>query len=41
MLAKDLGYISERDYSSYRAESDEISKMLNGLAKSLSSPKVR
>ena len=41
LLAKDLGYISENDYSSYRMESDEISKMLKGLAKSLSAPKVR
>ena len=41
LLAKDLGYISENDYSSYRMESDEISKMLQGLAKSLSSPKVK
>ena len=41
LLAKDLGYISENDYSRYRAESDEISKMLKGLAKSLSTPKVR
>ena len=41
LLAKDLGYISENDYSSYRMESDEISKMLKGLAKSLSSPKVK
>ena len=41
LLAKDLGYISENDYSRYRVESDEISKMLQGLAKSLSVPKVR
>ena len=41
LLAKDLGYISENDYSRYRVESDEISKMLKGLAKSLSAPKVR
>ena len=40
MLAKDLGYISGNDYSSYRTESDEISKMLKGLANSLSSPKA-
>jgi four helix bundle protein len=40
MLAKDLGYISEKDYSGYREESDEISKTLKGLAKSLSSPKA-
>ncbi len=38
LLAKDLGYISENDYLRYRVESDEISKMLKGLAKSLSSP---
>lgn len=36
LLAKDLGYISESDYLRYRVESDEISKMLKGLAKSLS-----
>ena len=41
LLAKDLGYISENDYSRYRVESDEISKMLKGLARSLSVPKVR
>ena len=41
LLAKDLGYISESDYLKFRVESDEISKMLKGLAKSLSSPKVR
>lgn len=40
MLAKDLGYISKKDYSGYREESDEIGKMLKGLAKSLSSPKA-
>jgi four helix bundle protein len=40
LLAKDLGYISENDYLRYRVESDEISKMLKGLAKSLSAPKV-
>lgn len=41
LLAKDLGYISENDYLRYRVESDEISKMLKGLAKSLSALKVR
>ena len=41
LLAKDLGYISESDNLKFRVESDEISKMLKGLAKSLSSPKVR
>lgn len=40
MLAKDLGYISKKDYSGYREESDEIGKMLKGLAKSLSAPKA-
>jgi four helix bundle protein len=41
LLAKDLGYTFENDYSRYRVESDEISKILKGLAKSLSAPKVR
>ncbi len=41
LLAKDLGFISVSDYLEFRVESDEISKMLKGLAKSLSSPKVR
>jgi len=40
LLAKDLGYIPENDYLKYRVELDEISKMLKGLANSLSSPKV-
>lgn len=37
LLAKDLGYLSESDYAILRAELDEISKMLMGLAKSLAS----
>ncbi len=35
LLAKDLGYLLENDYAVLRAELDEISKMLMGLAKSL------
>ena len=41
LLAKDLGYISESDYLKFRVESDEISKMLKGLPRLLSSPRVR
>ncbi len=36
LLAKDLEYLSEADYSVLRLEVDEISKMLNGLIRSLS-----
>ena len=39
MLAKDLGYISADDYASLKIELDEITKMLRGLAASLSSHK--
>ena len=39
LLAKDLGYISENDYIPLRIELVEISKMLRGLAGSLSSNK--
>jgi four helix bundle protein len=39
LLAKDLGYLSKSDYGILRAELDEISKMLMGLAKSLASHK--
>jgi four helix bundle protein len=39
LLAKDLGYLKESDYTALRAELDEISKMLMGLAKSLASRK--
>jgi four helix bundle protein len=35
LLAKDLGYLLLSDYVNLRAELDEISKMLMGLAKSL------
>jgi four helix bundle protein len=35
LLAKDLGYLSKSDYTALRAELDEISKMLMGLARSL------
>ncbi len=37
LLAKDLGCLLENDYNILRAELDEISKMLMGLAKSLAS----
>ena len=40
LLTKDLGYIPESDYLKFRIELDEISKMLKGLAKSLTSPKA-
>ena len=36
LLAKDLGYLSDKDYLPLRAEVDEISRMLSGLVKSLS-----
>lgn len=36
LLARDLGYISDRQYGDFRVEIDEISRMLNGLVKSLS-----
>lgn len=36
LLARDLGYLSEDDYSELRTELEEISKMLSGLIKSLS-----
>ena len=36
LLARDLGYLSDRDYPALRAEVDEISRMLSGLVKSLS-----
>jgi four helix bundle protein len=36
LLAKDLEYLSGADYSVLRSEVDEISKMLNGLIRSLS-----
>jgi four helix bundle protein len=36
LLAKDLGYLSEQHYETFKVEIDEISKMLSGLVKSLS-----
>lgn len=39
LLARDLGYLLENDYNVLRAELDEISKMLMGLAESLSTRK--
>jgi four helix bundle protein len=37
LLSRDLGYLSKGNYAVLRAELDEISKMLMGLAKSLAS----
>jgi four helix bundle protein len=37
LLARDLRYLSKSDYTLLRAEMDEITKMLMGLAKSLAS----
>jgi four helix bundle protein len=36
LLARDLGYLSENDYCILSGELEEISKMLNGLIRSLS-----
>ena len=36
LLARDLGYLPGDQFISLRSEAEEISKMLNGLAKSLS-----
>lgn len=38
LLVKDLGYISEEEYNELKTRLEEISKMLNGLIKALSSP---
>ena len=35
LLAKDLGYLPEEQFIVLRSEAEKISKMLNGLAKSL------
>ena len=35
LLAKDLGYLPEDQFAVLRSEAEKISKMLNGLAKSL------
>jgi four helix bundle protein len=35
LLARDLGYLSDKEYLAMRPEADEISRMLSGLAKSL------
>ncbi len=35
LLAKDLGYLQESEYSTLIAETEQISIMLNGLVKSL------
>jgi four helix bundle protein len=35
MMAKDLDYINENEYSSLSQKCDEIGKLLNGLIKSL------
>ena len=37
MLAKDLGYLTEEEYNRLKFELEEISRMLNGLIKALSS----
>ena len=39
-LARDLGYVSDHDHSAFRRQIDEISKMLSGLVKTLSTPKA-
>ena len=39
MLAKDLGYLVEDEYIRLKFELEEISRMLNGLIKALSSTK--
>ena len=36
LLAKDLGYLSEKEYMALRAEVDEISRMWSGLVTALS-----
>jgi four helix bundle protein len=41
LLAKDLGYLPENQFATLRSEAEEISKMLNGLAKSLSDTDTR
>jgi four helix bundle protein len=40
LLLRDLGYITAIEYGSIKAELDELSKMLRGLASSLSTRKV-
>jgi four helix bundle protein len=39
LLAKDLEYLPEDEYRILRSETEEVSKMLNGLVKSLSDSK--
>lgn len=39
LLAKDLGYLSEKEHIYLRSETDQISMMLNGLVKSLTDTK--
>jgi four helix bundle protein len=39
LLAKDLGYLLEEKYFVFRKEVDDISRMLSGLVKSLSTQK--
>ena len=36
LLAKDLGYLPKDQFTTLRSEAEDISKMLNGLANSLS-----
>jgi four helix bundle protein len=39
LLARDLGYLSGEEYERLKSDLEEISRMLNGLIKSLSSTK--
>lgn len=39
MFARDLGYISEQEYTEYDEEAEIVSKLLNGLIKSLKAKK--
>lgn len=36
LLARDLGYISEDDYANFKAQIEEVARMLSGLVKTLS-----
>ena len=36
LLAKDLGYLLENEFIALKSDAEEVSKMLNGLANSLS-----
>jgi len=39
LLARDLGYLPQDQYGILRSDSEEVSKMLNGLVRSLSDTK--